>query len=59
MIYLGYTNPFYHLGGIMRGYLAAPYSILALPRRRGREDADAQTSWKRYGLRISRRPLYV
>jgi glycerophosphoryl diester phosphodiesterase len=24
MSYLGYANPFYHLGRIMRGYLAAP-----------------------------------
>jgi hypothetical protein len=24
MSYLGYANPFYHLGRMMRGYLAAP-----------------------------------
>ena len=31
MNYLGYANPFYHLGRIMRGYLAAPPACRPMP----------------------------
>jgi glycerophosphoryl diester phosphodiesterase len=31
MSYLGYANPFYHLGRIMRGYLAAPPACRPMP----------------------------
>jgi hypothetical protein len=31
MSYLGYANPFYHLGCIMRGYLAAPPPYRSMP----------------------------
>jgi glycerophosphoryl diester phosphodiesterase len=31
MSYLGYANPFYHLGRIVRGYLAAPPLCRPMP----------------------------
>ena len=69
MSYLEYANQFYYLGHIIRGYLAAlppqPWArqwggegLLYVPVPspvEGKAEASAQTSLKRYGLRVSRR----
>ena len=86
MSYLGYANPFYHLGRIIHEYLAAPLphrpmpadfyiighrgvplvaprgSVVSAIRSSMTSSGDlgaAQTSLKRYGLRMSRRSSWV